>query len=317
MKPISLFFLALFLLHCASPPPRIFYINSYHQGYGSSDDITAGIQETVATSGAELEIFYMDTKRQTSEQHIEAISAEALERIEHYKPNVIIASDDNAIKYIVAPHFKSGHIPVIFCGVNWSCEQYGLPTDNVTGMLEVLPLDEAFATLKEIYPDAKKLTILSENTTSEQNNKTYLDPVYREFGYDPQYALVDNYTDWKAAFLHANESADLIFFVTNGAIQNWDAEDAKAFITEHIKKPIFTADDFMMEYAVFGFTKVAKEQGIWAAERALEIINGASPRDFPVTKNQQAEIYINTLLAQKIGFEKPANLAVDFKPMNK
>lgn len=316
MKTIAILFItAIILASCSAPPPKVFFLNSYHEGYGSSDDITIGIQETLAAAGVELEIFYMDTKRQSASEYLEDIAQKAVAAIKAAQPNVIIASDDNAVKYVVAPHFKDGPIPVVFCGVNWSCEQYGLPTENVTGMLEVLPLDHAFTTLKQIYPNAKKLTILSENSTSEHNNKRILDPLYKEHGFEPTYVMVDNYSDWKKAFIKANNSADLIFFVTNGAIRYWNPDDAVPFVAEQIKKPVFTADDFMMDYAVFGFTKVAKEQGLWAAEKAINIINGASPKDIEVTKNQQAKTLINQKLAEKINFIKPANLTINFEPI--
>jgi ABC-type uncharacterized transport system substrate-binding protein len=176
-------------------------------------------------------------------------------------------------------------------------------------------LDNAFTTLKHIYPDAKKLTILSENTTSEHNNKKILDPLYKEYGFEPTYVMVDNYSDWKKAFTKANDTADIIFFVTNGAIRYWNPDDAIPFVANTIKKPVFTADDFMMDYAVFGFTKVAKEQGVWAAQKAIEIINGASPKDIEVKKNQQAKTLINQTLAEKIAFKKPANLTITFAPI--
>lgn len=310
---ITLLLIAMLSFSCTTPPPKVFFLNSYHEGYGSSDEITAGIQETLLSAGVDFEVFYMDTKRQYASEYLEDISNKALAAIEIAKPDVIIASDDNAVKYVVAPNFKDGPIPVVFCGVNWDCEQYGLPTENVTGMLEVLPLDNALATLKQIYTNAKTLTILSENTTSEHNNKRILDPLYKNYGFTPTYALVDNYSDWKKAFQKANKTADLIFFVTQGAIKYWNAEDARTFIEKTIKKPVFTADDFMMDYAVLGFTKVAKEQGVWAAEKAIEIINGTSPKDMAVTKNQQARLYINQTLADKIKFKQSTDLAIEFE----
>ena len=40
----------------------------------------------------------------------------ALEQIQKFKPELIIASDDGAVKYLVVPHFKGEKIPVVFCG---------------------------------------------------------------------------------------------------------------------------------------------------------------------------------------------------------
>lgn len=58
----------------------------------------------------------------------------------------------------------------------------------------------------------------------------------------------------------------------------------------------------MMPYAVFGMTKVASEQGLWAAETASKILKGNSPSDFPVTRNKLSTTWINADLAEKIGF---------------
>lgn len=308
---ILLLLTALFLTGCTSEQAKAFYVNSYHEGYSSSDDVMQGIEETLSGSGVELRIFFMDTKRNPEESYIRKKAEEAVDAILEYEPDVIIASDDNAVKYVVEPHFKNGPIPVVFCGVNWSATQYGLPTDNVTGMLEVLPVQQTVKALRKYYPDASTLTVLSENTTSERNNKKILDPVYRELGLTPSYNLVNNFSEWQKAFRGANETNDLIFFVTNGAIQNWDNQAARDFIAELIQVPVFTCDDFMMEFAVFGMTKIAQEQGEWAAETALEIIGGRDPGDIPLTKNSQVEVYLNETLADTIGFDPGQDLRED------
>ncbi len=306
-----LILLILFIFSCTSLSKKIFYLNSYHAGYGSSDAITTGIHEALEDENVRLEIFHMDTKRNTDSTFIAEQARQALHAIDEFQPDVIIASDDNAVKYVVAPHFKSGPIPVVFCGVNWSCDQYGLPTDNVTGMLEVLPLEQAFSTLKSLYPDASTLAVISENTTSSRKNKELLDSLYRLEGFTPSYFLCDDFKEWKLAFNTANAEADLIFFPTNGAITGWDDETAKAILQENLSIPMFTPDDFMMTFAVFGFTKVAEEQGEWAANRALDIIDGQSPADIPVVENKQARVFLNKNLAEKINFENIEALGPD------
>jgi ABC-type uncharacterized transport system substrate-binding protein len=65
----------------------------------------------------------------------------------------------------------------------------------------------------------------------------------------------------------------------------------------------------MMPYAVFGLTKVAKEQGIWVAETAKKILKGSKITDFPVTRNKESTYWINTTLAEKIDFVPDSLLA--------
>ncbi len=298
----------LTLVSTAQQRPRVFYLNSYHEGYGSSDDITRGLRATLEAANIEWQSFLMDTKRRSSEAEIQQTAQAAVKAIRHFNPAVIIASDDAAVKYVIAPHFKTGPTPVVFCGVNWSAEQYALPREHVTGMLEVVPIVETITTLKPYYPRARTLFVLSEDSLSEQSNRHAMEPLFTQLGLQVRYAYARDYAAWKRYFLAAQAAADLIYLPTNGAIKGWDEAAARAFLKRHIRKPIITCDDFMMPYAVFGLTKVAREQGEWAARTTLEILGGKQPSAIAVTKNQQTKAWLNRTLARRIEFKPDAAL---------
>lgn len=309
IKHFMLFTSLIFsLFNCKGPSQKaerhkVLYINSYHKGYAPSDAVLAGITETLCDSLCDLRVFYMDTKRDNSQQNIEKKVSVLIQIMEKFKPEVVIASDDNAVKHFVVPHLKNTETPVVFCGVNWSAKQYGLPTENITGMLEVLPLRTLLTRIKQPYPEAKKMVVLSENSTSEQNNKILLDTLYRNLGFEVEYSLVDDFSSWKEEFKKANQHADLIYMPTNGSIKNWDEDVAVRFVLEETKIPTLTCDDFMMEYCVYGLTKVPKEQGIWAAQTAGEILKGLDVAVIPVTKNIDSQTWLNKSLADKMAFK--------------
>jgi len=295
--------ICFFIPGCESPPKRIFYVNSYHEGYPPSDEVFAAIRHVLdSAESIQLESFFLDSKRNPSPETIKQNVELALEQIESFHPDLIIASDDDAVKYLVVPHFKGREIPVVFCGVNWSAKQYGLPAQNVTGMLEVLPLRENLAQIKKFNHEAVKMLILSENSTSEQSNKILLDTLFRSAGFEPEYHLVNEFSEWETAFIAANLNYDLIYLPTNGSIKNWDKAEAIEIVNQNIKVPVITCDDFMMPYCVFGMTKVASEQGQWAAKTALEILNGKPIGEIPLSRNSQSEVFLNKELAEKIGF---------------
>ncbi|MEJ2660274.1 MAG: hypothetical protein P8Z73_06080, partial [Desulfobacteraceae bacterium] len=60
--------------------------------------------------------------------------------IKEYNPDVVIASEDDASKYVVEPYFKNASIPFVFCGVNHSGDRYGYPYKNATGIIELDPI---------------------------------------------------------------------------------------------------------------------------------------------------------------------------------
>ena len=72
-------------------------------------------------------------------------------------------------------------------------------------------------------------------------------------------------------------------------------------------------DDFMMPFAVFGLTKIQAEQGIWAAETALKILNGQDIRNFPLARNQQTQIWYNPVLVDILDISLDENFIQESK----
>jgi len=291
---------AVILLSCKHKT-KVIYVNSYHKGYPSSDSIEYGLNKTI--KNAEMRTFYLDSKKQQNTDSIQRKSSAILETIRTSNPDLVILSDDNAMKFLIDSLMLQKSLPVIFCGVNWSAQKYIINMERVTGMLEVLPLKEMLSIILKQYPRAETITILSEYSQSEINNKEILDTLFRNTGLTPNYQLAEDYAEWKDFFIQANQSSDLIYFSTNGAIKNWEDSLAVAFVEENIKIPVVTCDDFMMPYCVYGMTKIASEQGEWVGETANRILAGDQISEIPITANSKSKTYINTDLAKKINFK--------------
>lgn len=311
----SILFVLVFMLtlfqSCNEPEPskkKIVYVNSYHRGHPPSDQITAGLIENLPADSFEIIAYFMDTKRNPSPEYIENRTAALLDSIKEIKPDLLVVSDDNAVKYLVEPNFQDHSMPVVFCGVNWSAKQYDLPGQNITGILELLPLAELLLTMKSYDPSIQKLLLLNENTTTSRKTKQLLDTLFNRVGISATHELVDDFSSWKAVFEEGNQSYDIIYLQTNAAIKGWDHDEALKFIDQHIKVPLVTCEDFMMPYSVFGMTQVSREQGTWAAETAKKILQGAKPSDIPVSRNQMVNIWINPGLAEKVGFRPDSSL---------
>jgi ABC-type uncharacterized transport system substrate-binding protein len=281
---------------------KIIYINSYHKGHPSSDEIMQGFMDNIPTDSFQVYSWYMDTKRNPTEEFIRKKALDLLDSIKLIKPDILVVSDDNAVKYIVAPNLNQLNMPVVFCGVNWTDKDYDLPKNQVTGIIEILPVADAIQILQLYYPSAKKLLVLNENTTTSRKEVEILDTLFQDFGLSATFKLVDNFQEWKTAFTDGNKEFDIIYVSTHAAIKDWNKNEAEEFIGINIKVPVFTCEDFMMPYAVLGVTKVAEEHGIWAAKTAKKILSGSAPADFPVTRNQLSNTWINKKLAEIIGF---------------
>ena len=67
------------------------------------------------------------------------------------------------------------------------------------------------------------------------------------------------------------------------------------------KIPTGADEESVAPIALIGLTKVGEEQGEWAANTALSILDGASPADIPIVTNKRGRLFINMALGKQIG----------------
>jgi ABC-type uncharacterized transport system substrate-binding protein len=277
---------------------KVLFVNSYHQGYEWSDGVEQGAKTVLAPAGVTLKFFRMDTKNHGDEPFKKAAGEKAKAEIEAFKPDLVILSDDNAVKYLLQPSYKDAALPFVFCGVNWDASRYGLPYKNATGMVEVALVKELVGALKE-YGKGGRVGFLTADTETEHfEAAAYAKVLGLSFAKE---TFVKTMADWKAAFQAMQGDVDVLFLGTTAGIADWNEADGAAFAMANSKIPSGSTYDFMAPIAMIGFTKVPEEQGIWAAKSALEILKGTAPGSIPVAANKQAKIVVNPKLAAKAG----------------
>ncbi len=285
---------------------KILYINSYHPGYAGSDPTTHGIKSVLKNTGIDLRITYMDTKRNSSEAFIKDAALKAKARIEQFQPDVVIASDDNAAKYLIKPFYKNAQLPFVFCGVNWDASIYGFPYKNVTGMIEVALVQEIYRQLKN-YAKGNRIGFIAGDRLSEHKNlKYYIERFDIEF---EKIYFASNFEEWKRAFLNLQEEVDMAMMTSHVGIANWNDQQALAFVEAHTKIPIGTEHGWEMPLALVGVVKDFEEMGIWSAHAALRIIEGVSPSRIPITANKKGKLLFNIRIAKRLGINSAPPLA--------
>ena len=307
-KTRSVIMVLLFMLSFASfdaaqgaQGKKILFIDSYHQGYAWSDGITKGIETTLSGSGAELKIIRMDTKRNTDENFKKEAALKAKAIIEQFKPDVVIAADDNASKYLIVPYYKDATLPFVFCGVNWDASDYGFPAKNVTGMIEVTPIPQLIDQLKAFAKGGRLGFLAPDIVTAHKEVSNYK----KIFGLNFVEYFAKDVTDWKKGFSELQDKVDILIIDSDGGLYSNEADELKAYVQANAKIVTGTTYDFMAPFALMAFAKVAEEQGVWAANTALQILGGAKPADIPLAKNKEGNLIINAKMAQKLGVQIP------------
>ncbi len=280
---------------------KILYIDSYHAGYGWSDGITSGVKEALDGKGIDLKIIRMDTKRNRSEEFKKQAALKAKAVIDEFKPDVVIASDDNASKYLIMPYYRNARLPFVFCGVNWDAAVYGFPYKNVTGMIEVAPVPQLLEYLKQ-YARGNRVGFLAPDLLSAKKETDNYKDV---FGIDLVEYYAEDVADWKAGFMELQEEVDMLMIDSDGDLYEEHADDLRVFVEKNTKIPSGTCLDFMAPYVLIAFAKLAEEQGVWAAETALKILGGTDPSAIPIAKNKEGYLIINVKIAEAIGIDIP------------
>jgi ABC-type uncharacterized transport system substrate-binding protein len=285
---------------------KCLFISSYHQGYAWSDGVESGLR-AVLEGRCDVRQFDMDAKRQKEAPALEQKAREAKALIESWQPDVVITADDEAAKYLVMPFYKNHTIPFVFCGINWTVEEYGFPYRNVTGMVEVAPVEPLFDKVEALLTNHGRGFYLGANTSTERKNLQRLQEVAARRGLRLDHRLVDTTDAWLAEF-RAAQRYDFVILGSNSGINDWDDAKALGGVSRASQRLSLTNHEWMMPYAMLGLTKVPEEQGEWAAHTALAILDGVDPLSIPIVPNRKWDIWVNVSLSEAAGLHLPKPL---------
>jgi len=295
---------------------RVLFVNSYHRGYQWSDGIYNSILEKFKivrlTSGeldfsnslVDLNYIEMDTKRKTSENDIKEAALSVKKRIEEWKPHLVIASDDNASKYVISKFYSDTTLPFVFCGVNWSAKEYNFSPDNVTGMIEVQLIDQIITNLKK-YAKGDRVSFLKGDDESSRKEAKFFEE-YFKIKLDVR--LVKNFNEWKNEYIKLQKESDMILIGNSASVKDWNSSEAKKIIKNNTEIPTGNWDSWMKEFALLSVSNKASEQGEWAAETSLKILNGTSINSIAIVKNRKASLMVNMTLAKEMNIKFPHNI---------
>lgn len=320
---IGIFTFSLMAAGCAEPPAptspattesgqtqmnyagkKILFINSYHEGYEWSDGIEAGLHSALADTGITLKLVRMDTKNHPEEEARQAAGQAAFAEIEAFKPDVIIAADDNAQTFVVVPFLKDTAYPVIFVGVNWDASAYDYSKQHITGMVEIELVDEMIEHLREF---ARGDTVGYVTIGSETEDKVAQE--YNKRFFDGKMVLyrVSSWEEYQQAFLKAQDEVDIVFLGNNAGV-DWPADEAGQFFRENTRIPTGSINSWMASYALLTLAKDPAEQGEWAGETALKILGGTPTSEIEIARNKRGSLILNLDVAEQLDIVFPTSL---------
>ncbi|MEN8178559.1 MAG: ABC transporter substrate binding protein [Pseudomonadota bacterium] len=293
---------------------KCLFISSYHQGYAWSDGVERGLR-SVLEGKCDLKQYDMDTKRHKGLEYKQAKGLEAKELIDSWQPDVVVTADDNAAKYVIQMHYKDTATPFVFCGINWTVKEYGFPYSNVTGMIEIAPIEPLLDKVRALLPNYERAIYIGANTHTETKNLARFEKAAVKNRIQLDSRLVDTAEEWLVAYRDA-QKYDFIIMGSNSGIKGWDQELIVTAILPETRRLSITSHGWMMPYTMLGYTKVPEEQGEWAGMAALDILGGVKPSEIVVVPNRKWDIWTNNSLLDAGRIALPKNLLTKSKKIN-
>ncbi len=220
-KKTTLIFLFLliafsFIAYQRTHKLRVFVIQSYHSNMSWVKGLHAGMDQVFKKKRyIDIRQFYMNTKHKHSNAYLKRISREAISAIRQYKPDVIIAFDTHAQKWVASKFINSPKYKIVLAGVTESSDLKRFKAaKNITGVLEKIPINAIQEVLALMLPNSKRIYYISDNSiTSHQLDKDISQEDWGRFKL-VEHTKVKTFQQWKKEVLAAQKKADVILLST-------------------------------------------------------------------------------------------------------
>jgi len=303
--------LTVCLWTCGSPGEfrdskvKILVIHSYHIDYLWTRSIDDGIMDVLGDQGFIVKRVFMDTKRNTGEDFKRNAGKQALAEVETFKPRVVIATDDNAQEYVGQYLAGRDGLSLVFCGVNSDPGRYNYPAANVTGVLERPFIRGALNLLEKIKPGIRTFTVLTDHSPTSLGFVHYLN----QLKLDAAIVKIVETNDWNRwqQEVKAVTSEAVITYMYHTVKQNGvvlEPHKVMEWTVSNLDKPTLGFFDFAVSDGVLlGYVESAFEHGELAAKMAVEILEGKTAGEIPISTARKWLIAINKTTADALGVD--------------
>jgi diguanylate cyclase (GGDEF)-like protein/PAS domain S-box-containing protein len=278
---------------------KILYLNSYHQGYRWSDDISRAIEQVFQAEKDKPRLFieYLDTKRRLTG----TMEAHARQFLQTKYPqdffDLILCSDDAAFNFLLdSRKALFGATPVVFCGVNYLDEKRLQDQQGMVGISEEAEITDTLDLALSLHPDTRQIFVVCDRTQTGLKILDKLKELERLYSHKVSFHFLPDISALDLAIrVRQLPPHSLVFyglFSRDAAGQFYEYDEVLPLLIKNSSAPIYGVWDFNLgQGMVGGKLLTGYMQGQQVANLGLKILHGVPLESLPpvtVTKGQYA-----------------------------
>ncbi|MBE0486738.1 ABC transporter substrate-binding protein [Marinobacter sp.] len=254
-----------------------------------------------------------------SAQGNSAIASQIARKFVGESPDVIVAIATPSAQTVAA---AARNVPVVFSAVTDPVaaklvKSWEAPGGNMTGVSDMLPIEQHLDMLQRIMPDAKRIgTVYNPG----EANAAALIELLEERLAARDMQLVKGAATRTSEVLGAARSlvgkVDAIYLTTDNTVIS--AAEAVISVGERSKIPVFAADTATVErgaVAALGFNYY--NHGRQTGAMVVRILEGAGTADMPVETMEELDLFVNPEAGKRMGITLSEDLIQDAKEVVK
>lgn len=269
-----------------------------------------GITEALKAKGITPEFQWADLDSQPDDAGKAALGQEWAAKIKAAKPDVLISLNDTCLKFVAT---QLNDIPVVFAYVfSKDLKSFGLPKPNITGVTRRSYAPDIWG-LAHKLTGAKTVALLSKHSIPMEGVRKYIlagaDKLEKLSGVRvKEMHNVNTFEEWKNKV--ENWQEDLIYLADTSRIEKdgkiMDRKELVQWTVNNSNKPVIAASVADVEAGgLFSIVTSEDQMGNLAAELAIKILDGASPKDIPMQSNAKGKLVVNATTSQKLKVDFP------------
>lgn len=306
----------------------ILLLNSYHKGNPWTDTQSEKIEETLKAGlpGANIDVFYMDTKRYSAPIHVEDMKRTLADRYANTRVDMIVVSDEPALSFALkykADYFSDA--PVVFSGVFPEFAQtVSAGRNDVTGVYERPDPAKTIALASSLQPGLQHIYLIHDNSDTgrafEQQTRSSIGAAFPD-------ATVESLSKLRFAELLDRLGAlpehSAVLHLTYAKDVAGLIRPAERFVQDFAaasNAPLYALyRHYLFTGAVGGYVVDGAAQGQCAAQLALRILRGTSPGELSPVEEPTLRPVVNYDAARRWKLDtrlNDPNLEVVGKPFS-